>query len=104
MLCRPTQNSGFVTFLNYGQNRSEEDSVFTLAHELGHSLGAVHDEAVEDKVKVTNCNFAKLCKSNLQLSPPPQVFLLSGDFAWGILQTPNAQLGFSFMALLCKKS
>ena len=35
--------------LNNGQDRSINDSIITLAHELGHSLGAEHDEDVKDQ-------------------------------------------------------
>ena len=37
-------NVGFITLLNFGQQRPLRETVLTLAHELGHSLGAVHDE------------------------------------------------------------
>jgi len=48
-LCRSRQNSGFITLLNNGLDRPINDSVITLAHELGHSLGAQHDEDVKDE-------------------------------------------------------
>ena len=35
--------------MNNGQDRPVNDSIITLAHELGHSLGAEHDEDVKDK-------------------------------------------------------
>eukprot|EP00092_Neocalanus_flemingeri_P013994 GFUD01015096.1.p1 GENE.GFUD01015096.1~~GFUD01015096.1.p1 ORF type:complete len:391 (-),score=85.89 GFUD01015096.1:380-1552(-) len=48
-LCRRRQNSGFITLLNNNQDRPINDSIITLAHELGHSLGAQHDEDVKDE-------------------------------------------------------
>jgi len=47
-LCRPKQNTGFVTLLNYGQERSLEESVITFAHEVAHNLNAIHDNGHED--------------------------------------------------------
>ena len=47
-LCRPKQNSGFVTLLNYGQERSLEESVITFAHEVAHNFNAIHDNDHED--------------------------------------------------------
>jgi len=35
--------------LNNGLDRPINDSIITLAHELGHSLGAQHDEEVKDE-------------------------------------------------------
>jgi len=48
-LCRHRQNSGFITLLNNGQHRPLNDSIITLAHEMGHSLGSQHDEDVKDE-------------------------------------------------------
>eukprot|EP00090_Calanus_glacialis_P032140 TRINITY_DN53321_c0_g1_i1.p1 TRINITY_DN53321_c0_g1~~TRINITY_DN53321_c0_g1_i1.p1 ORF type:complete len:389 (-),score=99.90 TRINITY_DN53321_c0_g1_i1:73-1239(-) len=48
-MCRRRQNSGFITLLNNGLDRPVNDSIITLAHELGHSLGAQHDEDVKDE-------------------------------------------------------
>ena len=45
--CRDRYNSGFITFLNYGQDRPLNDTVITLAHELAHSFGSGHDEGEE---------------------------------------------------------
>jgi len=53
-LCRPTKNSGFVTFLNYQQARDLNDTVVTLAHEFAHSLGSDHDQQYEDEDCGTN--------------------------------------------------
>jgi len=48
-MCRHRKNSGFITLLNNDQDRPLNDSIITLAHELGHSLGANHDEEVKDE-------------------------------------------------------
>jgi len=48
-MCRHRQNSGFITLLNNGLDRPINDSIITLAHELGHSFGAQHDEDVKDE-------------------------------------------------------
>ena len=48
-VCRPVQNSGFVTLLNHGQKSTLESSGPTLAHELGHSFGASHDKDTENE-------------------------------------------------------
>lgn len=42
--CSPSQNSGFITYLNYGDERSPDESGITAVHEFGHSWGAKHDE------------------------------------------------------------
>lgn len=47
-LCRREKNSGFITFLNYNLTRNINETVITLAHELGHSLGALHDNKVKE--------------------------------------------------------
>jgi len=45
--CRASQNSGFITLLNYQQDRTLNQSILTLAHELAHSFGAKHDDGSE---------------------------------------------------------
>ena len=47
-VCRPIQNTGFVTLLNYGQERSTEESILTLAHEVAHNFNVSHDNEHED--------------------------------------------------------
>ena len=46
-VCRAENNTGFITLLNHGRDRNMEESIVTLAHELGHSLGAAHDDEVK---------------------------------------------------------
>lgn len=43
-----SQNVGFITLLNYGQDRPLEDSRITFAHELAHNFGAKHDNETND--------------------------------------------------------
>ena len=43
-LCKKTENTGVVTFLDQGKFMKFQKSSFVLAHEVGHILGADHDE------------------------------------------------------------
>jgi len=45
--CEAIKNTAFVTFINHEVNTKKSDSVMTLAHELGHSFGAYHDQDTE---------------------------------------------------------
>ncbi|XP_040566726.1 disintegrin and metalloproteinase domain-containing protein 10 [Lepeophtheirus salmonis] len=47
-VCAHNSNSGFITSLNYGVDRSLEDSTITFAHEVGHNFGAKHDSDYDD--------------------------------------------------------
>ena len=42
-------NTAFITFINHNIKSSKDQSIMTLAHEVGHSFGAHHDED-------TSCN------------------------------------------------
>ena len=44
----PRYNTAFVTFINHRVQSSKADSVMTLAHEIGHSFGAYHDQDTQD--------------------------------------------------------
>ena len=46
-------NTAFVTFLNHQIQAKKFDSVLTLAHELGHSFGALHDQDTTCKINVS---------------------------------------------------
>jgi len=46
-VCRKYQNSGFVTFENYGSERTLNETVVTFAHEVAHSFNASHDEDLD---------------------------------------------------------
>jgi len=43
-VCSSSHNTGFTTFLNHQVKSSASDSVMTFAHEVGHNMGAEHDE------------------------------------------------------------
>lgn len=43
-VCRKRHNTGFTTLLNHQVHASRDDSVMTFAHEVGHNMGAMHDE------------------------------------------------------------
>ena len=43
-VCSASHNTGFTTFLNHQVQSSASDSVMTFAHEIGHNMGAEHDE------------------------------------------------------------
>ena len=47
-MCRAKQNTGFVTMLNFAQERGIEESVITFAHEVGHNFNAIHDNDFTD--------------------------------------------------------
>lgn len=53
-VCRPRFNTGFVTMLNFGLERSLDESVITLAHEVAHSFNAAHDN--EFAANETECH------------------------------------------------
>jgi len=42
-VCRKTYNSGFVTLLNFGQERDLDESILTFAHEVAHTFNSTHD-------------------------------------------------------------
>jgi len=46
--CLAKGNAGFVTLLNYENERSLEQTAVTLAHEVAHSFNAVHDDELGD--------------------------------------------------------
>jgi len=48
--CEDSFNTAFVTFLNHQIQAKKFDSVLTLAHELGHSFGALHDQDTACKI------------------------------------------------------
>jgi len=47
--CYNKYNTAFITFLNHEVTSSKQNSIITLAHEVGHSFGAYHDQD-------TSCN------------------------------------------------
>ena len=42
--CSARHNSGFVSFVNYEQDRSFAETSITLLHEVAHTWGANHDQ------------------------------------------------------------
>ena len=56
-VCRPANNTGFVTMLNFHQARDLDESVITLAHEVAHNFNASHDDAFEDNSECYNQGF-----------------------------------------------
>jgi len=56
-VCRPANNTGFVTMLNFHQARDLKESVITLAHEVAHNFNASHDDAFEDNSECYNQGF-----------------------------------------------
>ena len=73
-VCRPKNNTGFITLLNHGRDRNMEESIVTLAHELGHSLGAAHDDEV--KYFLINYFLSLLSKIFLQSKHFPLILKL----------------------------
>jgi len=56
-VCRPANNTGFVTMLNFHQDRDLEESVITLSHEVAHNFNASHDDTFEDNAECYNKGF-----------------------------------------------
>ena len=42
--CQKSGNTGFVTMLNFQQERDFDESVITFSHEVAHNFGASHDD------------------------------------------------------------
>ena len=42
--CSARHNSGFVSFINYEQDRDFDETSITLIHEVAHTWGANHDQ------------------------------------------------------------
>ena len=55
--CKSTHNSGFVTFLNYGDDRDFHESSITLIHEVAHTLNASHDQDYIDRPECVSEDF-----------------------------------------------
>jgi len=56
-VCRPANNTGFVTMLNFHQERGLHESVITLSHEVAHNFNASHDDVFEDNPECYNKGF-----------------------------------------------
>ena len=55
-----------MTFINHRVQSSKADSVMTLAHEIGHSFGAWHDQDTEDcSQMVTRCQEKTYLKTKI---------------------------------------
>jgi hypothetical protein len=55
--CLQNHNSGFVTMLNFGQERSLSESITTMAHEVAHTFNAIHDNNYETDEECYNQGF-----------------------------------------------
>ena len=75
--CSPRHNSGFVSFLNYGQDRDFTETSVTLMHEVAHTWGAHHDQDFTDRADCTNGSFIM---NNVSLNTVPGTFFGTRDF------------------------
>jgi len=81
-VCRPIQNSGFVTSLNHGLERSLEETVATYAHEVAHNFNANHDDELE---KSENEDINKYFDVNCTHGN----YIMSGDYDLKAYDTPQ---------------
>jgi len=53
-VCQKSGNTGFVTMLNFNQERDFDESVITFSHEVAHNFGASHDDGFKDNPECFN--------------------------------------------------
>ena len=64
--CSARHNSGFVSFINYEEDRSFAETSITLLHEVAHTWGAHHDQDYNR----TECTESQFIMNNIYTSEP----------------------------------
>ena len=92
-------NTAFITFLNHEVTSSKQNSIITLAHEVGHSFGAYHDQDTSCNSEVRIIWKQKFISQNFCFQAEQYIMSAKGtdtqkdEFSTCSLNDINAKLG-----------